>query len=90
LVLTLFTVALHVFPHATVAWRHALAGGIVGTILWEIARRLFLWYLANIAQFSVVYGSLGALVAVLVWIYVSVTIVLYAAECVVALRREPA
>jgi membrane protein len=87
LVLTLFTVALHVFPHASVAWRHALAGGVVGTVLWEVARRLFLWYLANIAQFSVVYGSLGALVAVLVWIYFSVTIFLYAAECVVALRE---
>ena len=32
LLLVLFTVALHVFPHARVSWRHALAGGIVGTV----------------------------------------------------------
>lgn len=88
LILALFTVALRVFPHAPIAWRHALAGGVVGTVLWEVARRFFLWYLANIAQFSVLYGSLGALVAVLVWIYFSVTIFLYAAECVVVLRRD--
>jgi membrane protein len=87
LVLALFTVALRIFPHAPVSWRHALAGGVVGTVLWEVARRFFLWYLTNIAQFSVVYGSLGALVAVLVWIYFSVTIFLFAAECVVALQR---
>lgn len=86
LVLALFTVALRVFPHAAVSWRHALTGGVVGTVLWELARRFFLWYLANIAQFSVVYGSLGALVAVLVWIYFSVSIFLFAAECVVTLR----
>ena len=90
LLLSLFTLALRVFPHARVEWRHALVGGTVGTVLWEFARRFFLWYLANIAQFSVVYGSLGALVAVLVWIYFSVIIFLYAAECVVVLRAQRA
>jgi membrane protein len=88
LLLVLFTVALRVFPHARVPWRHAFVGGVVGTLLWEVARRIFTWYLANIAQFAVVYGSLGALVAVLVWIYFSVAIFLFAAECVVALRRS--
>ena len=88
LVLTSFTVALHVFPHAPVGWRTAFVGGCVGTVLWEAARRLFLWYLANLAQFYVVYGSLGALVAVMVWIYMSATIFLYAAECVVLLERR--
>ena len=88
LVLASFTVALHVFPHAPVGWRTAFVGGCVGTVLWEGARRFFLWYLANLAQFYVVYGSLGALVAVMVWIYMSATIFLYAAECVVLLERR--
>jgi len=88
LVLACFTVALRMFPHAQIGWREALVGGFVGTVLWEIARRFFLWYLANLAQFSVVYGSLGALVAVMVWIYMSATIFLYAAECVALLRRR--
>jgi membrane protein len=88
LVLASFTVALRTFPHAAIGWRAALLGGCVGTTLWEIARRFFLWYLANLAQFYVVYGSLGALVAVMVWIYFSATIFLYAAECVVILQRR--
>ncbi len=87
LVLVSFTVALRIFPHAPVGWREALLGGAVGTGLWELARRFFLWYLTNLAQFYVVYGSLGALVAVMVWIYFSATIFLYAAECVVILQR---
>jgi membrane protein len=87
LVVGSFTLALRVFPHARVGWREAFVGACVGTLLWEVARRIFLWYLANLAQFYVVYGSLGALVAVMVWIYMSATIFLYAAECVVLLGR---
>ena len=90
LVVGAFTVSLRVFPHAPVSWREAFTGGCVGAGLWELGRRFFLWYLANLAQFYVVYGSLGALVAVMVWIYLSATIFLYAAELIVALQRtEP-
>ncbi|MBI3769046.1 MAG: YihY/virulence factor BrkB family protein [Deltaproteobacteria bacterium] len=88
LVLASFTLALRVFPHAPVGWREAFLGACIGTVLWEVARRFFLWYLANMAQFYVVYGSLGALVAVMVWIYMSATIFLYAAECVVLLGPQ--
>ncbi len=87
LVVGAFTLSLRVFPHAPVSWREAFIGGCVGATLWEVGRRVFLWYLANLAQFYVVYGSLGALVAVMVWIYMSATIFLYAAEFVVALQR---
>ncbi|MCC6767039.1 MAG: YihY/virulence factor BrkB family protein [Deltaproteobacteria bacterium] len=87
LVVGAFTLSLRVFPHAYVGWREAFTGGCIGAGLWEVGRRIFLWYLANLAQFYVVYGSLGALVAVMVWIYMSATIFLYAAEVVVALQR---
>ena len=87
LVVGAFTLSLRVFPHARVSWREAFTGGCIGATLWELGRRIFLWYLANLAQFYVVYGSLGALVAVMVWIYMSATIFLFAAEVVVALQR---
>ena len=88
LVVGAFTLSLRVFPHAYVSWREAFTGGCIGAALWEIGRRIFLWYLANLAQFYVVYGSLGALVAVMVWIYMSASIFLYAAEFIVALQRH--
>ncbi len=87
LIVAAFTLSLRVFPHAFVGWREAFTGGCIGAALWELGRRIFLWYLANLAQFYVVYGSLGALVAVMVWIYMSATIFLFAAEIVVALQR---
>jgi hypothetical protein len=76
LVVGAFTLSLRVFPHVHISWRDAFTGGCIGAGLWEIGRRFFLWYLANLAQFYVVYGSLGALVAVMVWIYFSATIFL--------------
>jgi len=87
LVVGTFTLSLRVFPHTYVSWREAFTGGCIGAGLWEVGRRIFLWYLANLAQFYVVYGSLGALVAVMVWIYMSASIFLYAAEFVVALQH---
>lgn len=87
LIVGAFTLSLRVFPHAPVSWREAFVGGCIGAALWEAGRRIFLWYLANLAQFYVVYGSLGALVAVMVWIYMSASIFLYAAEFVVALQH---
>jgi membrane protein len=88
LVVAAFTLSLRVFPHAPVSWREAFTGGCIGAALWEVGRRIFLWYLANLAQFYVVYGSLGALVAVMVWIYMSASIFLYAAEFIVALQQS--
>jgi membrane protein len=88
LVVAAFTLSLRVFPHAYVSWREAFTGGCIGAALWELGRRIFLWYLANLAQFYVVYGSLGALVAVMVWIYMSASIFLYAAEFIVELQRQ--
>ena len=88
LVVGAFTLSLRVFPHAPISWREAFTGGCIGAVLWEVGRRIFLWYLANLAQFYVVYGSLGALVAVMVWIYMSATIFLFAAEIVVARQRR--
>ena len=87
LVVGAFTLSLRVFPHVHISWRDAFTGGCIGAGLWEVGRRFFLWYLANLAQFYVVYGSLGALVAVMVWIYMSASIFLYAAEFIVALQR---
>jgi membrane protein len=88
LVVAAFTLSLRVFPHAPVSWREAFTGGCIGAALWEVGRRIFLWYLANLAQFYVVYGSLGALVAVMVWIYMSASIFLYAAEFIVTLQQS--
>jgi membrane protein len=62
------------------SWRKVLPGAVVSTFLWFGATSLFGWYVTNYATYSVVYGSLGAAIALLVWLYIVSAIVLLGAE----------
>jgi membrane protein len=64
----------------TQSWRRVLPGAVVSTFLWFGATSLFGWYVTNYATYSVVYGSLGAAIALLVWLYIVSAIVLVGAE----------
>lgn len=64
----------------TQSWRRVLPGAVMATFLWFGATSLFGWYVTNYATYSVVYGSLGAAIALLVWLYIVSAIVLLGAE----------
>jgi membrane protein len=64
----------------TQSWRRVLPGAVMATVLWFAATTLFGWYVTNYATYSVVYGSLGAAIALLVWLYIVSAIVLLGAE----------
>ncbi|MBD3626466.1 MAG: YihY/virulence factor BrkB family protein [Rhodobacteraceae bacterium] len=55
-------------------------GNIVATLLWIVASVLFSLYLSTFANYSQVYGPLGAVIALLMWLYVSAFVVLLGAE----------
>ncbi len=64
----------------TQSWRRVLPGAVLSTFLWFASTSLFGWYVTNYATYSVVYGSLGAAIALLVWLYIVSAIVLLGAE----------
>ncbi len=67
-------------PNTTVLWREAAWGAIVAVVGWEIAQRGFGWYLSSgLARYQLVYGSLGAVIAFMLFLYVSALVVLYGA-----------
>jgi len=57
-----------------------LPGGLLAGLTWEAARRLYTWYLANFARYSLIYGSVGAIIGFLLWAYLSAMILLLGAE----------
>ena len=61
-------------------WRRVLPGAIVATLMWFIATVLFGWYVTRFANYSRVYGSLGAGIALLFWLYIISFSVLCGAE----------
>ena len=64
----------------TQSWRRVLPGAALATFLWFPATMLFGWYVTNYANYTVVYGSLAAAIALLVWLYIVSVIVLLGAE----------
>ena len=62
------------------SWRRVLPGACLSTLLWFGATTLFGWYVTHYATYSVVYGPLGAAIALLVWLYIVSAIVLLGAE----------
>lgn len=67
-------------PSAQVKWREVLPGAILASFLWEGAKYAFSLYLSNLSLFNVVYGSVAAIAAFLIWAYLSGAIVLFCGE----------
>jgi membrane protein len=62
------------------AWRVILPGAIVATAMWFFTTLAFGWYVTRFANYSEVYGSLGAGIALLFWLYIVSLSVLCGAE----------
>ncbi len=84
---TLFVVVYRFMPKAEVTLRDTLPGAIIGGLLWETAKYVFAWSL-NYFHYDQIYGSVGAVVAVLTWSYVSSLILLFGAQLTAVFHRE--
>jgi membrane protein len=83
-----FTAIYKVIPNTRISFRHALAGGTSCAFLFEIAKHFFTWYISRSQQYNVIYGSLEAIVILVVWAFYSSIILLFCAEVVSAYRRR--
>ena len=83
-----FTLIYKYLPTKTIGTSGPIAGGITAGILFEIAKYLFRFYVIHVAQFHAVYGSLGSVLMLVIWIYyVSVIAVLGAEVASVYVKR---
>ena len=64
----------------TQPWHSVLPGAVLSTAMWLISSALFGWYLQHYVDYSVIYGSLGVGIALLVWMYLISLVVLIGAE----------
>jgi len=64
----------------TQPWHTVLPGAVLATAMWLLATALFGWYLQHYADYSVIYGSLGVGIALLLWMYIISLVVLIGAE----------
>lgn len=80
-----FTLLYVVVPNKRVAWRDALCGGVIAAIAFELTKRLFAAFIAQVPNYTMVYGALAALPVFLVWVYLGWLIVLSGAVITAAL-----
>lgn len=69
-------------------FRWITPGSLVAVILWIVASGLFALYLANFASYNETYGSLGGVIAFLVWLWVTNIAVLFGAEFNAEITRQ--
>ena len=67
-------------PHRKVPWGDVWLAAIIGAVFFEGGKLAIAWYFSGFGAFNLVYGSLGALMVILLWIYLSALIVLIAAQ----------
>jgi membrane protein len=86
--ITVLSVLYHFGTRRNEHWMRVAPGAIAGTLLWFPSTLAFGWYVTRIADYSMFYGSFGAGIATLIWLYISAVSVLLGAELNGALFRE--
>jgi len=74
----------------TPKWRWVTPGAVTGTLLWIAGSILFSVYVANFANYNATYGTLGAVVVLLTWLYLSAFVVLLGAQINAEVERASA
>jgi membrane protein len=69
-------------------WRWVTPGAVVATVVWVVASIGFSLYTANFGNYNETYGTLGAIVVVMLWLYITAYVVILGAEINCELERQ--
>ncbi|SEF11405.1 membrane protein [Rhizobiales bacterium GAS191] len=71
-------------------WKWITGGSVLAAVLWLSGSLLFSWYVANFGNYNATYGSLGAAVGFMTWIWLSAIIVLLGGELNAEMEHQTA
>jgi membrane protein len=78
-------------PNRTAArWEWTGAGTLAAALLWIAGSAALSWYLSNFGNYNATYGSLGAAIGLMMWMWMSATVVLFGAELNSEIERQTA
>jgi membrane protein len=75
-------------PNCEDSFHRVLPGALSATVAWLLASAGFGWYVKNVAVYSGIYGSLGTMVALMIWMYLAAVIVLIGCQFNAANERR--
>jgi YihY family inner membrane protein len=76
-----------VMPVGRLSLSHALIGGVTAALLWEVARRVLVWYFSTLSQVNVVYGSMTTAIIVMFSLEIGATLLLFGAQVISEFER---
>jgi membrane protein len=71
-------------------WQWVSVGSVFAAVSWIVASLLFSWYLTSFANYNATYGSLCAVAGLMIWLWISTTVVLLGAELNAELEHQTA
>lgn len=80
LIFAIFTALYRLLPMRRVTVRSVMPGALVAALLWFAGLHCYGWYASHLADFSILYGSLGGMVLLLLLFYYNAFIMLLGAE----------
>lgn len=85
---TFFTIIYKTVPTTHIPLKVALLGSAIFSLLTETAKHLFTWYVANFTRYSLIFGSLEAIVILIIWVFYAGIIFLFCAEFMSSYLRQ--
>ena len=77
-----------IIPNRKIYFKTAFQASLFTSLLWEVSKQLFGWYVQHLGRFSMVYGSLSTLAIFFLWVYYSSTILLLGGEVAFLLEKR--
>ena len=74
--LAVFLLLYRFVPNCKTYWRYVWTGAVVAAILFEASKGIFMWYLVNVANYELIYGSVASMMVLMSWAYVSAFILI--------------
>jgi membrane protein len=84
----MFFLIFKIIPHKKIHFKSALQAALFSSMLWELAKHLFTWYVVHLAQYSIFYGSFSTSVIFVVWVYYSSAILVVGGEFAYFLEKD--
>ena len=80
MMILIFAVMYRYTPSIRLTWREVFPGAVVCTVGWLIVSLIFSFYINNFSNYSKIYGSLGAIIILITWLYITSIILILGGE----------
>lgn len=81
-------IAYHLVPNVQHQFRLLTAGSLLSVMVWSVGSLAFSYYVQNFANYDVMFGSIGAIIVLLAYIHLSISVLLFGAEVNAVIERQ--